>query len=83
MAKTLPRHSRTMALALIAFDFFQSAFESVGVVVEEEPRAEFYRVDVSQMRILELKGYGLGRGVTGGGWVVVEGRCYGKGDAWG
>lgn len=65
-----------MTLALVAFDFFQSVLESVGVVIKEEkPRADFYRVDVSQMRILELEGYGLGRGVAGWGWLVVEGGC--------
>ncbi len=44
-AVTFPQRSRTMALGLITFDFLQSAFESVGVVVEKEPGEEFHGVN--------------------------------------
>lgn len=65
-----------MALILIiAFDFFPSAFESVGIVTEEEPGEEVPAVDGGEMRISELQGYGLGRGVAGGGRVVMERYC--------
>lgn len=53
-------HSWFTTLALMALGFSRSAFESVGIMVEEKLGTEFSSVNGGSLRIPELEGYGLG-----------------------